>query len=103
MTFSGTHSMIKMCYLIDMIVAFLMLVLSVCMMLVSFIVLKFSITFTISGEFREIEVLKAIGIKSTNIRGFYMAKIFLFGDSRGDRGIYMQYTVFKYDARVGKP
>ena len=73
-TFSGTHSMIKMCYLIDMIVAFLMLVLSVCMMLVSFIVLKFSITFTISGEFREIGVLKAIGIKSTNIRGLYMAK-----------------------------
>ena len=76
-TFSGTHSMIKMCYLIDMIVAFLMLVLSVCMMLVSFIVLKFSITFTISGEFREIGVLKAIGIKSTNIRGLYMAKYLL--------------------------
>ena len=76
-TFSGTHSMIKMCYLIDMIVAFLMLVLSVCMMLVSFIVLKFSITFTISGEFCEIGVLKAIGIKSTNIRGLYMAKYLL--------------------------
>lgn len=76
-TFSGTHSMIKMCYLIDMIVAFLMLVLSVCMMLVSFIVLKFSITFTISGEFREIGVLKAIGIKNTNVRGLYMAKYLL--------------------------
>ena len=73
-TFSGTRSMIKMCYVLDMIVAFTMLVLSICLILVSFVVLKFSITFTISEEFREIGVMKAIGISSFKIRSLYLAK-----------------------------
>lgn len=66
--------MIKMCYVLDMIVAFTMLVLSICLILVSFVVLKFSITFTISEEFREIGVMKAIGISSFKIRSLYLAK-----------------------------
>lgn len=72
--FSGTRSMTKMCYVLDMIVAFTMLVLSICLILVSFVVLKFSITFTISEEFREIGVMKAIGISSFKIRSLYLAK-----------------------------
>lgn len=76
-TFSGTRSMIKMCYVLDMIVAFTMLVLSICLILVSFVVLKFSITFTISEEFREIGVMKAIGISSFKIRSLYLAKYLL--------------------------
>ena len=64
----------KMCYVLDMIVAFTMLVLSICLILVSFVVLKFSITFTISEEFREIGVMKAIGISSFKIRSLYLAK-----------------------------
>ena len=72
--FSGTRSMIKMCYVLDMIVAFTMLVLSICLILVSFVVLKFSITFTISEEFREIGVMKAIGITNNKIRELYIVK-----------------------------
>ena len=44
------------------------------LILVSFVVLKFSITFTISEEFREIGVMKAIGISSFKIRSLYLAK-----------------------------
>ncbi len=72
--FSGARSLIKMCYVMDMIVAFTMLILSICLIIVSFVVLKFSITFTIFEEFREIGVMKAIGISNFKIRSLYLTK-----------------------------
>ena len=72
--FSGARSLIKMCYVMDMIVAFTMLILSICLIIVSFVVLKFSITFTISEEFREIGVMKSIGISNFKIRSLYLTK-----------------------------
>ena len=58
----------------DMIVAFVVLVLSVCLMIVSFAVLKFTITFTVTEEYREIGVMKAIGITDFKIRSLYLVK-----------------------------
>lgn len=72
--FDGARSVLKLCYVIDLIVAFLVLILSVCLMLVAFVVLKFSINFTIMEEFREIGVMKAIGIRSRKIRSLYIIK-----------------------------
>lgn len=72
--FEGSRSLIKMCYVMDMIVAFLMLILSICLIIVSFVVLKFSITFTIAEEFREIGVMKAIGLSNKKIRRLYIIK-----------------------------
>lgn len=72
--FEGSRSLIKMCYVMDMIVAFLMLILSICLIIVSFVVLKFSITFTIAEEFREIGVMKAIGLSNGKIRRLYIVK-----------------------------
>lgn len=76
-TFSSPRSTIKTCYVMEMIVAFLMLMLSVCLIVVSFVVLKFSITFTIADEFREIGVMKAIGISNRKIRSLYIIKYLL--------------------------
>lgn len=73
-TFDDSRSTIKMAYVMDMIVAFIMLILSVCLILVSFVVLKFSITFTIGEEFREIGVMKAIGVSNGKIRSLYIVK-----------------------------
>ncbi|MBO5208242.1 MAG: ABC transporter permease [Lachnospiraceae bacterium] len=72
--FSGGKATIKMCYVMDMIVAFIMLLLSICLIIVSFVVLKFSITFTIAEEFREIGVMKAIGLSNGKIRSLYIVK-----------------------------
>ena len=72
--FSGARSLIKMCYVMDRIVAFTMLILSICLIIVSFVVLKFSISFTIFEEFREIGVMKAIGISNFKIRSLYLTK-----------------------------
>lgn len=73
-SFDDSRSTVKMTYVMDMIVAFIMLILSVCLILVSFVVLKFSITFTIGEEFREIGVMKAIGLSNGKIRSLYIVK-----------------------------
>ena len=82
-TFSGTHSMIKMCYLIDMIVAFLMLVLSVRMMLAPSIGLNFPSLLRFQGVPCRSGVLKSDRNKKARkyTRTLY-GKISLFGDSR---------------------
>ncbi len=57
--------------------AFVVLILSVCLIIVSFVVLKFTITFTITEEFREIGVMKAIGLSNRKIRSLYIVKYLL--------------------------
>lgn len=72
--FNRGRGIFKLCYVMDMIVAFVVLVLSVCLMIVSFAVLKFTITFTVTEEYREIGVMKAIGITDFKIRSLYLVK-----------------------------
>lgn len=72
--FHNDRSVIKMAYVMDMIVAFIVLILSVCLMIVSFVVLKFAINLTITEEYREIGVMKAIGIGNFKIRSIYITK-----------------------------
>lgn len=61
-------------YIFDMIVVGLLLVVSLILIAIAFVVLHFTITFTLSEEFREIGVMKAIGISNFKIRGLYLVK-----------------------------
>ena len=72
--FDGDRAMIKTSYIMDMLVAVLLLIVSICLIIVSFVVLRFTISFTISEEFREIGVMKAMGIKNNSIRSLYLTK-----------------------------
>ena len=72
--FNADTSLFRMCYLIDLIFLFMILLLSVCLSIVSVIIIKFSIMFHINESFREIGVMKAIGISNRRIRGLYIAK-----------------------------
>ena len=67
---------VKLTYFINMIIAVIILIVSVGLIIVSFVVLRFTIGFTIAEEFREIGVMKAIGLKNTPIRLLYLAKYF---------------------------
>ncbi len=70
------RSMFKMTYLMEILIAGILLVVSVCLILISMVILRFIINFTITEEFREIGVMKAIGIKNFAIRGLYIVKYF---------------------------
>lgn len=47
---------------------------SIILIAIAFVVLRFTISFTLSEEFREIGVMKAIGIGNFRIRGLYLVK-----------------------------
>lgn len=77
---------IKMAYAMEMMVAGVLLVVSICLILIAFVILYFVISFTISEEYREIGVMKAIGIRDFRIRSLYMIKylvIAVFGAGIG--------------------
>ena len=64
----------EFCYIFDMIVVGILLVVSIILIIIAFVVLRFTISFTLSEEFREIGVMKAIGIANFKIRGLYLVK-----------------------------
>lgn len=72
--FAAGRSMIIAGYLLDIMLAMVVVVLSICLMIVAFVFLKFSIGFAIQEDFREIGVMKAIGIRDRKIRSLYMVK-----------------------------
>lgn len=74
MLFSGDRDLIKMTYIMNMLVAAIILVVSARLLIVSFVVLRFTIRFTIAEEFREIGVMKAIGLNNSSIRMLYLVK-----------------------------
>ena len=68
------RTLMETTYVFDMIVVGILLVVSVILILIAFMVLRFTITFTLSEEFREIGVMKAIGIGNFGIRALYFVK-----------------------------
>lgn len=61
-------------YLYDMLSAYVLMMISIVLMFTAFVVLRFTIGFTISEEFREIGVMKAVGIGGGSIRSLYIVK-----------------------------
>lgn len=75
--FMGDRDTIKLTYFMDEVIAASILIVSVGLILIAFAVLRFSINFTLEEEYREIGVMKAIGIKNGKIRRLYLVKFFV--------------------------
>lgn len=89
------RSMVKMIYIMDILIAAILLVVSVCLILISMVVLRFIINFTITEEFREIGVLKAIGIHNNHIRGLYIVKYLAISVIGATLGLFISFPVSK--------
>ncbi len=61
-------------YFDDMFSAYVLMMISIVLMFTAFVVLRFTIGFTVSEEFREIGVMKAVGIRGGSIRSLYIVK-----------------------------
>ncbi|MDO4318881.1 MAG: ABC transporter permease [Lachnospiraceae bacterium] len=61
-------------YLYDMFSAYILMIITIVLMFTAFVVLRFTIGFTVSEEFREIGVMKAVGIDNGSIRSLYIVK-----------------------------
>ncbi len=65
---------VSMCYVMDMLIAAILIIVSVCLILIAFLVLRFTIVFTLQEDYKEIGIMKAIGIKDRGIKGLYLVK-----------------------------
>ncbi len=94
-TFSGNAEMLDQAYIFDMIITGLILVVSLILIIISFTVLRFTIAFTLSEEFHEIGVMKAIGIRNIKIRGLYLTKYFAIAVVGAAIGLVFSYPFGK--------
>lgn len=72
--FNGDMALIRSTYIVDMIVAGILLAVSICLILISAIMLRFTILFTVSEDYKEIGIMKAIGMPDKSIRSLYVVK-----------------------------
>ncbi|MDE5598142.1 MAG: FtsX-like permease family protein, partial [Lachnospiraceae bacterium] len=67
---------LKMCYFFDLLMAGILVIIGICLILVSFLILRFTIVFTLQEDYKEIGIMKAIGIRDMRIKGIYLLKYF---------------------------
>lgn len=63
-----------MMYVFEMIVAALLIAIGICLILISLMILRFSLMFTMEESYREIGIMKAVGIRNFSIRKIYFMK-----------------------------
>lgn len=94
--FSCDRQMLKMTHFIDMLVSGILFLMSICLILISLVVLKFTISFTLSEELREIGVMKAVGIGNLRIKGLYLTKYFAIAAAGSFIGFFTGIPVGDY-------
>ncbi|MEE0855933.1 MAG: ABC transporter permease [Ruminococcus sp.] len=72
--FYGDRSWLQFTYILEMVIAGVLLVVSVALIIIAVVILRFTISFTLSEEFRQIGIMKAIGIPDGKIRSLYLVK-----------------------------
>lgn len=68
------ESLFYVLYIFDMLIAGILIVVSICLILIAFLILRFTISFTLQEDDKEIGIMKAIGIREFSIRGIYLIK-----------------------------
>lgn len=67
-------SFIDKSFILDMMPSAVLIVVSLCLILIAFLILRFTIIFTLQDDFKEIGVMKAIGLKEFDIKRVYLIK-----------------------------
>ena len=69
----GTYAM---AYSFDMMTAALFIAIGICFILISLLVLRFTLVFTMEEQYQEIGILKVIGLRDLAIKKLYLMKVF---------------------------
>ena len=89
------NSAVRMCYVFDMLLAGILIVVSICLISISFLVLRFTIVFTLQEDYKEIGVMKAIGIEDISIKGIYLLKYFAIALAGAAAGVAASFPFEK--------
>ncbi len=75
--FGDSKDTFKIGYIMDMIIAAIFIVASLLLVIISIVILRFAIVFTVNEDYKEIGIMKAIGISDKGIRKLYVVKYML--------------------------
>lgn len=67
-------SLINQTFFLDMLPAGILIIVSLCLIIIAFLILRFTIIFTLQDDFKEIGIMKAIGLKDFHIKKIYLIK-----------------------------
>lgn len=70
------REMFQFSYVMKMITAGILIVVGICLIVMAFLILRFTIQFTLQEDYKEIGIMKAIGIKNSTIKKIYLVKYF---------------------------
>ena len=88
-------SLLSMCFIFDMLIAGILIIVSICLILIAFMVLRFTIVFTLQEDFREIGIMKAIGLKDSGIKSVYLIKYFGISILAASVGVILSFPFGK--------
>jgi putative ABC transport system permease protein len=73
---SVDKDMFSFAYVMSLVTAGILIIVGVCLIIISFLILRFTIVFTLQEDYKEIGIMKAIGIKNFTIKKIYLIKYF---------------------------
>jgi len=85
---SCDQKLIRSTYIMDTVIAAVLLMVSFCLILIAVIMLRFTIIFSVNEDYREIGIMKAIGIPNRGIRFLYLTKYFVLAVTGAVMGIF---------------
>ncbi len=69
-------SLVEATFTMEMVTSGILILVSVCLIAIAFVVLRFTIVFTLQDDFKEIGIMKALGITNAYIKRLYIIKYF---------------------------
>lgn len=75
--FGDSMKLVETSYIMNMLIAGVLLVVSILMVVISAVMLRFTIIFTINEDYKEIGIMKAIGLRDSSVRKLYLSKYFM--------------------------
>lgn len=92
---NASRESFRMYYLTDMFILGVLLAVSIGLILVAIAILGFAINSTLSREFRQIGIMKAIGITNGTIRTIYITKYFMIATVGAAIGLILSFPFEK--------
>lgn len=68
------RDLFAMSYIVPLIAAGILIIVGICLIIIAFLILKFTISITIQEDYREIGILKAIGMGNFSIKKIYLVR-----------------------------
>lgn len=88
-------SVFKWTYVMNSIISIVFVVASLCLLLIAVCILRFTIIFTLEGDYKEIGVLKAIGVRNQFVRTLYISKYFVLSAVGASLGLIASFPFEK--------